>query len=276
MERLKLSNGNEIPLVGFGTYKIKDPNEAYNSVKMALEAGYTHIDTAAYYENEAMVGKAIRESGIPREELFVTSKLWKTELGYEKAMAGFERTMKEIGLDYLDLYLIHWPASPTHEENWEEINLETWRAFIDIYKSGKVKAIGVSNFLPHHLKALMGTEIVPMVNQIEIQPGFMQKETVDYCRENGIIVEAWSPLGRGRVLDNPLLMELAEKYGKTVAQISLRWEVQNGIVTLPKSTHEERIKSNFDIFNFELSSEDMAKIDAMEPYGNTGHHPDDK
>lgn len=276
MERLKLSNGNEIPLVGFGTYKIKDPNEAYNSVKMALEAGYTHIDTAAYYENEAMVGKAIRESGIPREELFVTSKLWKTELGYEKAMAGFERTMKEIGLDYLDLYLIHWPASPTHEENWEEINLETWRAFIDIYKSGKVKAIGVSNFLPHHLKALMGTEIVPMVNQIEIQPGFMQKETVDYCRENGIIVEAWSPLGRGRVLDNPLLMELAAKYGKTVAQISLRWEVQNGIVTLPKSTHEERIKSNFDIFNFELSSEDMAKIDAMEPYGNTGHHPDDK
>lgn len=276
MERLKLSNGNEIPLVGFGTYKIKDPNEAYNSVKMALEAGYTHIDTAAYYENEAMVGKAIRESGIPREELFVTSKLWKTELGYEKAMAGFERTMKEIGLDYLDLYLIHWPASPTHEENWEEINLETWRAFIDIYKSGKVKAIGVSNFLPHHLKALMGTEIVPMVNQIEIQPGFMQKETVDYCRENGIIVEAWSPLGRGRVLDNPLLMELAAKYGKTVAQISLRWEVQNGIVTLPKSTHEERIKSNFDIFNFELSTEDMAKIDAMEPYGNTGHHPDDK
>ncbi|MEE1304691.1 MAG: aldo/keto reductase [Agathobacter sp.] len=276
MERLKLSNGNEIPLVGFGTYKIKDSNEAYNSVKMALEAGYTHIDTAAYYENEAMVGKAIRESGIPREELFVTSKLWKTELGYEKAMAGFERTMKEIGLDYLDLYLIHWPASPTHEENWEEINLETWRAFIDIYKSGKVKAIGVSNFLPHHLKALMGTEIVPMVNQIEIQPGFMQKETVDYCRENGIIVEAWSPLGRGRVLDNPLLMELAAKYGKTVAQISLRWEVQNGIVTLPKSTHEERIKSNFDIFNFELSSEDMAKIDAMEPYGNTGHHPDDK
>lgn len=276
MERLKLSNGNEIPLVGFGTYKIKDSNEAYNSVKMALEAGYTHIDTAAYYENEAMVGKAIRESGIPREELFVTSKLWKTELGYEKAMAGFERTMKEIGLDYLDLYLIHWPASPTHEENWEEINLETWRAFIDIYKSGKVKAIGVSNFLPHHLKALMGTEIVPMVNQIEIQPGFMQKETVDYCRENGIIVEAWSPLGRGRVLDNPLLMELAAKYGKTVAQISLRWEVQNGIVTLPKSTHEERIKSNFDIFNFELSTEDMAKIDAMEPYGNTGHHPDDK
>lgn len=275
MEYFKLSNGHEIPAVGFGTYKITDPVSARESVKMALETGYTHIDTAALYENEDMVGKAIRESGIPREQLFVTSKLWKTELSYEKAMAGFEKTMEKIGLDYLDLYLIHWPASPTHDDNWEQANIDTWNAFIDIYKSGRVKAIGVSNFMPHHLKALMDAEIIPMVNQIEIQPGFPQWETVNFCRENGIIVEAWSPLGRGRVLDNPLLLELAEKYGKTTAQICLRWEVQNGIVTLPKSVHRERIESNFDVFDFEISKEDMERIDAMEPYGNSGHHPDD-
>ncbi len=276
--KITLNNQTQIPLVGFGTYKIKDPAEAYESVKSALELGYRHIDTAAFYDNEQEVGRAIRDfiaTGVAtREELFVTSKVWKTEAGYEKTKAAFERTMKAIGLDYLDLYLVHWPASPTQSDDWEAINLDTWRAMCEIYQSGRVKAIGVSNFLTHHLKALMNTAVIPAVDQIEINPGFLQKDTVDFCQANGICVEAWSPLGRGRSLEHPLLIALAAKYQRTVAQIILRWELQHDIVPLPKSTHKERMIENASLFDFSLSSEDMAKIDAIEPYGNSGHSPD--
>ena len=264
--------------MAFGTYKIKDPNEAYNSVKTALETGYRHIDTAAFYENEKQVGEAINDfiatGACRREDIFLTSKVWKTENTYEKVMAAFEKTMEEIGMEYLDLYLVHWPSSYVFDEHWEDTNREVWSAMIDIYKSGRVKAIGVSNFLVHHLKALMDMEVIPAVDQIEVNPGFLQKETVDYCHEHGILVEAWSPLGRGKSLDHPLLKEIAGKYGRTVAQIILRWEMQHDIVPLPKSVTPSRIRENCNVFDFELSAEDMAKIDGIEPYGNSGHSPD--
>ncbi len=277
-DRIKLNNGTSIPCLAFGTYKIKDPAEAYNSVKSALEIGYRHIDTAAFYENEKQVGQAINDfiatGAAKREDIFVTSKVWKSELGYKKTLAAFEKTMSEIGLDYLDLYLIHWPASYAFDDDWENTNRETWKAMIEIYKSGRVKAIGVSNFLTHHLKALMEFDIIPAVDQIEVNPGFLQKDTVDFCQEHGILVEAWSPLGRGKSLEHPLLKDLAEKYDRTVAQIILRWEMQHNVVPLPKSVNPERIRSNSELFDFELSEDDMEMIDEIEPYGNSGHSPD--
>ena len=277
--KIELNNGTKIPCFGFGTYKIKDGNEAYTSVKAALEQGYIHVDTAAFYENEKFVGNAVKDflatSDLKREDLFVTSKVWKTEAGYEKTMKAFDRTMDEIGLDYLDLYLVHWPSSYAFDDDWENTNRSTWKAMVEIYKSGRVKAIGVSNFLTHHLNALMDSEVVPAVDQIEINPGFLQEDTLKFCQDNGILVEAWSPLGRGKSLVHPLLEELAAKYGKTVAQIILRWDIQHGIVPLPKSVHEERIKENADVFDFVITDEDMKKIDDMEPYGNSGHSPDE-
>ena len=276
--RIALNNGTSIPMFGYGTYKIKDQSEAYNSVKLALKNGYRHIDTAAFYENEKFVANAIKdfmkETNISREDIFVTSKVWKTELGYEKTLAAFEKTMEEMQMDYLDLYLVHWPASYAFDDDWKNTNRDTWKAMTEIYKSGRVKAIGVSNFLTHHLETIIDMEITPAVNQIEINPGFLQKETVDYCQSHDILVEAWSPLGRGKSLSHPLLEELASKYGKTVAQIILRWDVQHGIVPLPKSVNESRIIENADVFDFELSADDMMGIDDIEPYGNSGHSPD--
>lgn len=273
---LLLSNGCSIPSVGFGTWKAPEGEVTVNSVKTALECGYTHIDGAAYYKNEKSVGIAIKESGIAREKLFVTSKLWNTERGYDKTIAAFEKTLSDLQLDYLDLYLIHWPANKTQFENWADINNDTWKAFEHLYKSGRIKAIGVSNFLIHHLESLIAcAEIRPMVNQIEYHPGFMQEELVSFCEKNGILVEAWSPIGRGRVLDNPLLIALAEKYNCSVARLCLRWCLQNGVVPLPKSVTPSRIKENIDLFFFEISAEDMDKINSMGLYGFSGHNPDE-
>ncbi len=276
--RIKLNNGTTIPCLGYGTYKIKDAAEAYNSVKSALELGYRHIDTAAFYENEQAVSNAIKDfintGAAKREDIFVTSKVWKTELGYEKTLAAFEKTMQEMQLDYLDLYLVHWPSSSVFDDDWINTNRNTWKAMIDIYKSGRVKAIGVSNFLTHHLDTIIDMEVLPAVDQIEVNPGFLQKDTVDYCQNRGILVEAWSPLGRGKSLNHPLLEELAKKYDKSVAQIILRWEFQHDIVALPKSVTPSRIEENSHIFDFELSEDDMSAIDAIPPYGNSGHSPD--
>ena len=273
-DRFKLNNGYGMPCIGYGSWKTPDGETAVAAVRSAIEAGYRHIDTAASYKNEASVGQAIKESGVERSELFVTSKLWNTERGYEKAKLAFENTLKELQLDYLDLYLIHWPAAKHQFENWEEINLSTWEALRDLYKEGKVKAIGVSNFLPHHLDALVKTEVVPMVNQIEFHPGQMQRETLEYCRKHQITVSAWSPLGNGKMLSDPALTAIAEKYQKSVAQICIRWCLQNQVIPLPKSLNPSRIKENMQVFDFEISKEDMDVINSMPYMGGSGFHPD--
>ena len=269
-----LSNGVNIPCIGFGTWQAPDGDIATEAVKSALKAGYRHIDTAAIYRNEESVGRAIRESGIDRSEIFVTTKLWNKCRSYELAYAAFDRSISKLGLDYVDLYLIHWPASPSQYDNFDEINLSTWKAMTELYKAGRIKSIGVSNFMPHHLEALMKTEVAPMVNQIEFHPGFIQEETVKYCKENGILVEGWSPLGSGRVLSDERLIKIAEKYGKSVAQICIRYSLQHGVLPLPKTVTESRIIENANVFDFELSCDDMAKIDSYEVFGESGFHPD--
>ena len=248
----KLSNGVEIPWVGFGTWQTPDGDTAVNAVKQALVSGYRHIDTAAAYRNEGSVGQAIKESGVAREDIFITSKLWNEDRGYENTKKAFENTLKELGTDYLDLYLIHWPANEKQFDNWEEINLDTWKAMTELYKEGKIKAIGVSNFMTNHLEALVDTEVKPMVNQIEYHPGHTQDEVVDFCRKHDILVEAWSPIGSGRLLENEDLKEIAEHYGKSVAQLCIRYVLQNNVLPLPKSVTPSRIEENTDVFDFEI------------------------
>lgn len=266
-----LSNSYKIPGIGFGTMELSDIESI---IEDALKAGYRHIDTAAIYKNEVEIGNVLRNTDIPRNELFITSKLWNTERGYKRAINAFESTLKNLQTDYLDLYLIHWPASKSQFSNWDEINRETWRALIDLYKIGKIRAIGVSNFLPHHLKSLLSSEIAPMVNQIEYHPGTTQDETVRFCRENNILIEAWSPLGTGKVLKDKRLEEISVKYNKSVAQITLRWCIQNNVLPLPKSSSLKRMAENLDVFDFVITKEDMNEIDLMKHFDNSGLHPD--
>lgn len=269
-----LSNGISIPCLGFGTWQ-SPPNEATSSVRHALLSGYRHIDTAAQYGNEPDVGKGIRESGVPREEIFLTTKLWNDERGYETTLAAFERSLKNLGTDYIDLYLIHWPATPHRFDNWKELNLGTWRAFEKLYKEGRIRSIGVSNFMPHHLRPLLEEcEIVPMVNQIEIHPGMLQPETVKASQEQGMMIEAWSPLGTGRMLKNEFLIQIASKYNVSTAQLCLRYVLQHSYLPLVKSVTPARIEENMKIFDFEISAEDMAFIDAMPYFDGSGFNPD--
>jgi len=269
-----IDNGYKIPCIGFGTWQTPDGDTAIASVIAALQKGYRHIDTAAKYENEASVGKGIAKSGINRTDIFVTSKVWNDDRGYEKTLNAFDKTLTALQLDYLDLYLIHWPASSFRFPDWENINLETWRAMIELYKTGRIRAIGVSNFMLHHLEALMLTEVPPMVNQIEYHPGQMQDEIVQFCKNNCILVEAWSPLGTGRMLSHPLLTTIAMRYGKSIAQLCIRWCLQNGVLPLPKSVTPSRIEENANVFDFTISDEDMAKIDKIPYFGGSGLHPD--
>lgn len=274
IDTFTLKNGVEIPCIGFGTWQTPDNEAAYTAIETAIAAGYRHIDTAKIYKNEESVGNAIKKSIVPREELFITGKVWNTDRGYETTLMACKESLKKMQLEYFDLYLIHWPASFNNYENWEQINVDTWKAMTDLYKAGMVKSIGVSNFMPHHLRALMDMEIVPMVNQIEFHPGQMEQETVHFCRKYNIVVEAYSPLGTGRMLDNAVLKSIGKKYNKTAAQICLRWAVQNKVIPLPKSITPDRIKENIQIFDFELSADDMDVINSMEYFAGSGHHPD--
>lgn len=271
----KLSNGVEIPWVGFGTWQTPDGDTAVNAVKQALVSGYRHIDTAAAYKNEGSVGQAIKESGVAREDIFITSKLWNEDRGYENTKKAFENTLKELGTDYLDLYLIHWPANEKQFDDWKEINLDTWKAMTELYKEGKIKAIGVSNFMTNHLEALLEAEVKPMVNQIEYHPGYTQDAVVDLCRKHDILVEAWSPIGSGRLLENEELTKIADKYEKSVAQLCIRYVLQNDVLPLPKSVTPSRIEENTDIFDFEIMEQDMKTIDAMENVGFSGMDPNE-
>ncbi|CAM2822528.1 aldo/keto reductase [Salinicoccus roseus] len=271
----KLSNGVEIPWVGFGTWQTPDGDTAVNAVKQALVSGYRHIDTAAAYKNEGSVGQAIKESGVAREDIFITSKLWNEDRGYENTKQAFENTLKELGTDYLDLYLIHWPANEKQFDDWKEINLDTWKAMTELYKEGKIKAIGVSNFMTNHLEALLDAEVKPMVNQIEYHPGYTQDAVVDLCRKHDILVEAWSPIGSGRLLENEDLTKIADKYEKSVAQLCIRYVLQNDVLPLPKSVTPSRIEENTDIFDFEIMEQDMKTIDAMENVGFSGMDPNE-
>jgi methylglyoxal/glyoxal reductase len=262
-----LSNGVKMPWFGLGVFKVEEGSEVVESVKAAIRNGYHSIDTAAIYQNEEGVGQAIRESGIAREELFVTSKVWNADLGYESTIAAYETSLKKLGLDYLDLYLIHWPVEGKYKE--------AWRALETLYKEGRVKAIGVSNFHVHHLEDIMkDAEIKPMVNQVEYHPRLAQKEIRAFCLEHGIQLEAWSPLMQGQLLDNEVLQGIAQKHNKSVAQVILRWDLQNGVVTIPKSIKEHRIIENSQVFDFELSAEDMETIDSLNQDQRVGPDPD--
>lgn len=263
----RLHNGVQMPYLGLGVYLADEGEMVQNAVGWALEAGYRHIDTASAYLNEAGVGKAIRGSGLDRNSVFVTSKVWNTDQGYESTLEAFEKSLERLGMEHLDLYLIHWPVAGKYRE--------TWRALEKLYREGRIRAIGVSNFLRHHLEDLLqSAEIVPMVNQMEFHPWLVQQELLDFCRAKGIQYEAWSPLMRGAVVQVPEIEALARKYGKTEAQIVLRWNLQKGVVTIPKSANKERIAANAGIFDFELAPEDMARIAGLDRSHRIGPHPD--
>lgn len=266
-----LYNGVNMPWFGLGVFKVEEGPELVDAVRTAIKHGYRSIDTAAIYGNEEGVGQGIREglaaAGIKREDLFVTSKVWNADLGYESTLKAYDESLRKLGLEYLDLYLIHWPVEGKY--------IDAWKALETLYKEGRVKAIGMSNFQVHHLETLMKeAEIKPMVNQVEYHPRLTQKELQAYCRENGIQLEAWSPLMQGELLNQEDLQQIADKYQKSIAQIILRWDLQNGVVTIPKSTKEHRIIENASIFDFELSNEDMQRIDSLNQNHRVGPDPD--
>ncbi|MDQ0429288.1 diketogulonate reductase-like aldo/keto reductase [Planomicrobium stackebrandtii] len=266
-----LHNGVNMPWLGLGVFKVNEGSEVIDAVSTAIAHGYRSIDTAAAYGNEDGVGQGIREglekADISREELFVTSKVWNSDLGYEETLAAYETSLKKLGLDYLDLYLIHWPVEGKFKD--------AWRALETLYKEGRVKAIGVSNFHIHHLEELMkDAEIMPMIDQVEYHPRLAQQELHEFCKAHNIQLEAWSPLMQGELLNHPLLVEIAAKTEKTVAQVILRWDLQNGVVTIPKSIKEVRIIQNSQIFDFELTDDDMQRISQLNENRRVGPDPD--
>lgn len=277
MKMVTLNNGVKMPGIGFGTYKSTN-TDGYTVVMDAIRAGYRLLDTAKVYQNEEEVGRAVAESGIPREDFFLTSKLDRNRLGYENAKHEFGQSLKRLGTDYLDLYLLHWPRSDYGRDDfddWKRLDIESWRALEELYKEGKIRAIGVSNFLPHHLENLLKhTDVVPAVDQLELHPGYSQQAACQYCREHDIILEAWSPIGRGRLSENKILSDLAEKYHTSIAHLCLVYDHQEGIVVLPKSTHFERMKENLQLDDIVISEEDMWLLRTMPQAGWGGEHPD--
>ena len=263
--KIKMNTGNSIYQFGLGVWQ--SGAETKEAVLAALKLGYRHIDTAAIYGNEEAVGEAIKESGIPREDLFITTKLWNQDMRDERVIEAFNTSLNKLGLDYVDLYLIHWPVKGKY--------IKAYKVMEEIYRSGKAKAIGVSNFKTHHLQDLLdNTEVVPAVNQMEFNPQMQDNDILEMCREKGIVFEAWSPLGSGLCLKNKDIMEIGKKYNKSAAQVIIRWLLQKGIVVFPKSVHEERIKENADVFDFELTNEEVKTIDNMNKNIRTGSDPD--
>ncbi len=262
-----LSNGVEMPRFGLGVYQTKVGEETENAVRWALEAGYPAIDTAALYRNEAEVGKIVRSGIVPRDEVFVTSKVWVDDLSYDGAKAAFNDSLEKLGFDYVDLYLIHWPFN-----DWQG----AWRALEDAYKDGRARAIGVSNFMQHHLTELMNlAEIKPMVNQYECHPRLQQPDLLKFCHDNNIHVTAWAPIMKGRVLDMPEIVNIGEKHGKSAVHVTLRWLLQLGVIVIPKSARQERIQTNADVFDFELTDEEMQIMATLNTGERTGPHPDE-
>ncbi|WP_026038882.1 aldo/keto reductase [Myroides injenensis] len=275
MMNYKLSNGVLVPKIGFGTWKLAEGDETVKTVLTALEVGYRHIDTAYFYKNEVSIGKALSETDIDRKDIFLTTKLWNADRGYDQTLKAFEISLNNLEVDYIDLYLIHWPAAAHQFEDWQQINSETWKAFEYLYNKGLVRAIGISNFQKHHLEPLIATaDIKPMVNQLEFHPGFLQEDIINYCEKEDILVEAWSPLGRGNVLDNMELQRIAAKYNVSVAQLCLRWIIQKGHLPIPKSSSIERMKNNLNIFNFNIEDSDVVAIDNLPYIGGSGQNPD--
>jgi methylglyoxal/glyoxal reductase len=263
----KLNNGVEMPWVGFGVFQTEPGPEVERAVTWALEAGYRHIDTAAIYGNEEGVGKAIKAVGVPREGLFVTTKVWNSDQGYDSTLKAMETSLEKLGFDYVDLYLIHWPVPGKYKE--------TWRALERLLDEGRTRAIGVSNFLIHHLEDLAtDSDTVPAVDQVEFHPFLVQEELSSFCKGKGIQLEAWSPLTRGRYLDNEVIQRISKKHGKTPAQVLLRWDLQKSIVTIPKSVHKERIEENSRVFDFELEEDDIEALNALNEDHRIGPHPD--
>lgn len=273
MKNVILNNGTEIPEIGFGTWQTTE--SVQETVKIALEVGYRHIDTADIYGNEAQIGEAIEESGIARKDLYLTTKIWNSNRSAHGVKYSLEQSLKKLKTDYLDLLLIHWPANAKQFENWKEINAETWKAMEELYKSGVVKTIGVSNFMLPHLEALLETaEVIPAVNQIEFHPGYVQQVVVDFCKENGIAIEAWSPIGSGRLLKDEDLKEIADHYGVSPAILCIQFCLQSGVIVLPKSENPENIKNNLLFERFKITESDMKALKALEETGFSGLNPE--
>ena len=264
---LKLNNGVDIPLLGLGVFRAPEGDETYNAVRYAIEAGYKHVDTAMVYNNERSVGKAIKDSGIKREDIFITTKLWNENMRQGNQYQAFEDSLERLQVDYIDLYLIHWPV--------KEKYVESWKVLEQIYKEGRARAVGVSNFHIHHLEDIFAaSDLIPAVNQVECSPWLTQVELVDYCQAKGIVFEPWSPLGAGQLIDNDVLKSIAQKYNKTVAQLILKWGLQRGFINIPKSTNKERIIENTKIFDFTITDEDMAEIFTLNIGKRTGADPE--
>lgn len=270
MNTLTLNNGLTIPAIGFGTYKAQ-----YPEVMSALNEGFRYFDTASFYGNESEIAEALTHSGIKREDVIIASKVWKSDMGYDSAINAFARTLENLRCGYVDVYMIHWPRPNLELEGWRELDLETWRAMEHLYSQGKIRALGLSNFLPYHAENILSRcEIMPSIAQLEFHPGHLQFPALEYYRQKGIQVQAWSPIGRGRVLDDVLIRELAGKYHVTPAQICIRFCIQEGVMPLPKASNPERMRGNLECLNFVIDEEDISRIENMPPLGWSGEHPD--